>query len=390
MESPTIRCVIMRGGTSKALFLREGDLPRDDALRERVILGIFGSPDRRQIDGLGGADPLTSKLAIIGPPRSSDVDLDYTFAQVEISEPVVDLRSLCGNISSAVGHYAVYEGIVRATEPITMVRAYNTNLERVLRIEVPVKDGRPVDTGDYAIPGVPGTGARIQLDLGDTAGGTTGRLLPTGSPVDVLSVEGVGELEASLLDIGNAHVFVRARDVGMRGTESPDEIDRTPGLSERLERIRAAAAFRMGMITSPRHGKAESPATPIIGVVSPPADYDRYLGAGRIVADEMDLVARLMYMQVAHKTYAGTSTACTGVAAHIAGSLVYEVLREGARQDMTVRIGHPAGIVETESLLEFGPDGPEVRRATLGRTARRLLEGYAFLPARVFAGPQHA
>ncbi len=390
MERPSIRCVIMRGGTSKALFLREGDLPQDPALRDRVVLALFGSPDRRQIDGLGGADPLTSKLAIIGPPRSPAADVDYTFAQVEISEPVVDLRSLCGNISSAVGHYAVYEGLVRAVEPVTVVRAYNTNLDRLLRIEVPVKDGRPVDTGDYSIPGVPGTGARIQLDLGETAGGATGSLLPTGRPIDSLSVAGVGEIEASLVDIGNAHVFVRASDVGMRGDESPDAIDRDAALCERLERIRSAAAFRMGMISSPSRGKAESPATPIIGVVSPPRDYARYLGRGEVLADEVDLVSRLMYMQVAHKTYAGTSTACTGVAAHIPGTVVHEVLRAEARGAVSVRIGHPAGMIETESVLEFGPVGPRVLRATLGRTARRLMEGYAFVPDRVFAQAWHA
>ena len=390
MKSSPIRCVIMRGGTSKALFLREGDLPRDPALRHQVILALFGSPDRRQIDGLGGADPLTSKLAIIGPPRKPDVDIDYTFAQVEIAEPVVDLRSLCGNISSAVGHYAVYEGLVRAVEPVTVVRAYNTNLDRVLRIEVPVCDGKPVDTGDYAIPGVPGTGARIQLDLGDTAGGATGRLLPTGSPVDRLPVEGLGTLEVSLVDIGNAHVFVRAADVGMRGDESPDEIDRSPALLERLERIRSAAAFRMGMISAPSRGKAESPATPIIGVVSPPKDYPRYLGEGQVLAAEVDVVSRLMYMQVTHKTYSGTSTACTGVAAHVPGTVVHEVLRPEARGAVALRIGHPAGVIETESQVEFGPEGPKVLRATLGRTARRLMEGYAFVPARVCAEAPHA
>ncbi len=385
MESPMIRCVIMRGGTSKALFLREGDLPAEPARRDEVILALFGSPDRRQIDGLGGADPLTSKLAIIGPPRSPDVDLAYTFAQVEIAEPVVDMRSLCGNISSAVGHYAVFEGIVKPVEPITVVRAYNTNLERVLRIEVPVKGGKPVDTGDYAIPGVPGTGARIQLDLGETAGGATGSLLPTGSPLDSLEVEGIGEIDASLVDIGNAHVFVRARDVGMRGCESPDEIDGSPDVRDRLERIRSAAAYRMGMITSPAQGKAESPATPIIGVIAPPMDYGRYLGQGEVRAEEMDLVARLMYMQIAHKTYAGTSTACTGVAARIPGTVVHEAMRPDAGQGMVVRIGHPAGVIETEARLEFSAAGTKVVRATLGRTARRLMEGYAYLPDRLFA-----
>lgn len=370
----------MRGGTSKALFLREGDLPVDDGERDRVILALFGSPDKRQIDGLGGADPLTSKLAIIGPSRSGDADLTYTFAQVGIAEAVVDFRSLCGNISSAVGHYAVYEGLIPCREPLTVVRIYNTNLQRILRVEVPVRNGRPIDTGDYAIPGVPGTGARIQLDLAETAGGATGRLLPTGNPIDVLHVDGVGDIEASLVDIGNAHVFVRAKDLGLQGTETPDVIDADRELRDRLERIRGAGAFRMGMITSPDRSQSESPATPIIGVVAPPTGYRSYLTQEQISAEDVDLVARLMYMQVTHKTYAGTSTACTGVAARIPGTVVHEALPPLAHERLAIRIGHPAGVVVTESAAQVTEGGYRVLRSTLGRTARRLMEGYAFLP----------
>ena len=179
-----IRCVIMRGGTSKAVFLKEGDLPVDEVERTRTVLSVFGSPDRRQIDGLGGADPLTSKLAIIGPvrtaePRAANTHLTYTFGQVEITHPEIDWLSLCGNISSAVGAFAVYEGYVTASEPMTQVRVFNTNLSRVLTIEVPVKDGRPIEQGTYSVPGVPGTGARILIDFSDTAGAATGALLPT-------------------------------------------------------------------------------------------------------------------------------------------------------------------------------------------------------------------
>ena len=168
----SIRAVIMRGGTSKAIFLREADLPSDPKERERVILSIFGSPDKRQIDGLGGADPLTSKLAIIGPvredlPRAAGTHLTYTFGQVEIDHPEIDWLSLCGNISSAVGAYAVFEGLVRPTSPVTSVRVFNTNLNRVLTVEVPVEGGRPVERGDYIVPGVPGSGARIVIDFAD-------------------------------------------------------------------------------------------------------------------------------------------------------------------------------------------------------------------------------
>lgn len=265
------------GGTSRAVFLREADIPQDEDARRRLVLRIFGSPDKRQIDGLGGADPLTSKLAIIGPPRddprAAGTHLTYTFGQVAIDHPEIDYLSLCGNISAAVGAFAVYEGLVQPQAPVTIVRAFNTNLNRVLRIEVPVGGGRPLEAGSYAIPGVPGTDARILIDFADTAGGATGRVLPTGNPVDTVDVEGHGPVEMSLVDIGNAQVFVRAADLGLRGTEAAAEIDARPDLRKLLERIRGAGTYRMGMVTAPGRSRDESPATPLIAMISPPADY---------------------------------------------------------------------------------------------------------------------
>ncbi len=383
-----LRCVIMRGGTSKAVFIRESDLPVDEAERTRIILAVFGSPDKRQIDGLGGADPLTSKLAIIGPPRfdkpnAAGTHLTYTFGQVEIAHPEIDWLSLCGNISSAVGAFAVYEGYVTPREPITEVRAFNTNLNRILTVEVPVKNGRPLEAGTYAIPGVPGTGARIVVDFADTAGGATGSLLPTGNVVDRLEVVEVGTFDVSLVDIGNAHVFIRACDLGLVGTETPSEIDADSALRGRLEKIRGAAAARMGMIKDPARSREDSPATPILGIVSPPASYRNEIDGKDVSEDGLDLVSRLMFMQQSHKTYAGTSTICSGVAARLPGSLVHEASRLQTREAGTVRIGHPAGVIETETRLKNTPEGWAVQRATLGRTARRIMEGYVFIPARL-------
>jgi len=380
-----LRCVIMRGGTSKAVFLKESDLPVDEDARRRTILAVFGSPDKRQIDGLGGADPLTSKLAIIGPPRLGDpraanTHLTYTFGQVEITHPEIDWLSLCGNISSAVGAFGVYEGYVTPVEPITEVRVFNTNLNRVLTIEVPAKNGRPLEDGTYTVPGVPGAGARILVDFADTAGGATGSLLPTGNVVDRLEVPGVGALDVSLVDIGNAHVFVRASDLKLSGTETPSEIDANTALRDRLEKIRGAAAARMGMIRDAARSREESPATPILGIVSPPSSYRNEVNGKDVTEDEVDLVSRLMFMQQSHKTYAGTSTVCTGVAARLPGTLVHEVSRLQTREAVTVRIGHPAGVIETETKVNRTQEGWTVQRATLGRTARRIMEGYVFVP----------
>jgi methylitaconate Delta-isomerase len=381
MANP-VRCVIMRGGTSKAVFLKENDLPTNPLLRKNVILGIFGSPDKRQIDGLGGADPLTSKLAIIGPPlsdpRATGTHLTYTFGQVEIDAPAIDFLSLCGNISSAVGAFAVYEGMVQPTAPITTVRAFNTNLNRVLNIEVPVENNRPIERGDFVVPGVPGSGARILVDFAETAGSACGALLPTGNPVDRLEISDFGTIEASLVDIGNAHVFIRARDVGLVGTETAAEIDAKIDLRDLLERIRGAAACRMKMITDPTRSKQDSPATPILGMISPPADYRNDIGRSSVKAGDVDLVSRLMFMQQMHKTYAGTSTVCTGVASRIPGTIVHEMTRPESLLNDVVRIGHPAGVIGTETRVELKGNDYVVRRATLGRTARRIMEGYVF------------
>lgn len=377
-------CVVMRGGTSRAVFLKEADLPQDRAERDRVILAIFGSPDRRQIDGIAGADPLTSKLAIIGPPPADrsfpqPVHLTYTFGQVEIERPEIDWHSLCGNISSAVGVFAIEEGMAPAQAPVTSVRVFNTNLQRVLTIEVPVADGLPVTAGDYAVPGVPGTGARILIDFSDTAGGATGNLLPTGNPVDRLDIPGHGPLEVSLVDIGNAHVFLRAADLGLTGTETAAQIDADPTLRALLETIRGMAAHRMGMIDDPARSARLSPATPLLGMIGAAQDYRIDLTGETVSADEVDLVSRLMFMQQMHKTYAGTSTVCTGVAAKLSGTIVHQLARQ--REGQEVRIGHPAGVIETETVIErLGENDYAVHRATLGRTARRILEGRAFVP----------
>ncbi len=379
-----IRSVIMRGGTSRAVFLKIADLPADPRVRDRVILKMFGSPDKRQIDGLAGADPLTSKLAIIGPPPATadaaGCHLQYTFGQVEIDRPEIDFKSLCGNISSAVGAFGVYENMVPVAEPITTVRVWNTNLNRELRVETPVEHGRPVESGDYVVPGVPGSGARILVDFAATAGAATGALLPTGSPIDVLDLPGGRRIEASLVDIGNAHVFVRARDVGLTGIETPEQIDRDHALLDLMERIRAAGAVRMGLLEDPARSREETPATPIVGVVAPPADYREFLTGRMVEARDIDVVGRLLFMQRAHKTYAGTSTVCTGVASRLHGTVVHEAARAEHRDAVVCRIGHPGGVIETE--CRTSPDG-RVGRATLGRTARRIMEGYAFVPDEV-------
>ncbi len=217
-EMEMLRCAIVRGGTSKGVFIMANEYPKDPAKRDAAILAVYGSPDVRQIDGLGGADVLTSKHAIISPSSRPDADVDYTFCQVSFDTAFVDYRGNCGNISSGVGPFAIDEGLVAPVEPITTVRINMTNSQRILVAEVPVKDGKAMVDGDFAIDGVPGTGAKIAMDWSDVVGGITGKLLPTGNAKDTIEVDGI-KYTVSIVDAGNPVVFVNAASLRMTGTE---------------------------------------------------------------------------------------------------------------------------------------------------------------------------
>jgi 2-methylaconitate cis-trans-isomerase PrpF len=379
-EQKRIRAVVMRGGTSRALFVMRNELPADPALCDRVILRMYGSPDVRQIDGLGGADPLTSKLAIIGPSTRPDADVDYTFGQVSIAQPFVDCAGNCGNISSAVGPYAIDEGLVDPVEPVTTVRIHQTNTRCILIAQVLVRNGKALVEGDYHIDGVPGTGARIALDFSDTAGAVTGKLLPTGQPVDRLDVPGVGPVDVSIVDAGTPCVFVRAADMGLAGTETPPEIDADRVLNDRIERIRGAAAANVGIVERWQDAAHKSPYLPFFAMVSPPAEYLDFTTGQMVAADRVDFCSRLLFMLKMHKAYPVTGTVCTGAAARIPGTLVYEAARPGSRGQSLTRIGHPAGVIDIDAAIEMGDAGPRLVQAALGRTARRLMEGYVFVP----------
>jgi 2-methylaconitate cis-trans-isomerase PrpF len=380
-EMERIPCVIMRGGTSKAVFLLDNDLPKDQAKRDRIILSVFGSPDSRQIDGLGGADPLTSKLAVIAPSARDDADIDYTFGQVDLHSAFVDYSSNCGNISSAVGPFAIAQGLVKITEPVTTVRIFNTNTAKVFEADVTIVDGKPAVIGDYKVDGVPGIGARISLNFAGTVGSKTGKLLPTGSPKDQIDVEGFGKLSVSMVDAGSPMVFVLAEDLGLKGIESPKEIDSNPEMLELLEKIRCIAAEKMG-IASRAEAREKVKAVPMVAFVSPPQAYKSHITGEEVKPDGVDFVSRDMFMQIMHKTYSGTATVCTGCAAVTSGTIVNAVMRKN-RQDRIVRIGHPGGVIDADMKTEETPSGIKITRAAIGRTARRIMEGYVYVPRNI-------
>ncbi|TWH47920.1 2-methylaconitate cis-trans isomerase PrpF family protein [Sporomusa sp. KB1] len=381
-EMEMLRCFIVRGGTSKGVFIMKNDLPRDAARRDAVIRAIYGSPDLRQIDGLGGADVLTSKLAIISPPSRPDADVDYTFGQVSFETECIDYGGNCGNISAAVGPFAIDEGLVEPVEPVTTVRIHLTNSNNILVAAVPVKNGKAMVDGDFAIDGCPGTGARITLDWSDVCGGITGKLLPTGNPRDSITVDG-RTYTVSIVDAGNPVVFIQAGELNLKGTEAPPALEGSPALMATIEKIRGQAAVLCGMVDNPAAAKAVSPYAPFFAIVSPPADYLAYNGKA-ISAGEVDIVARLLFMQKVHKTYPVTGTVATGAAVRIPGSVAWNVLRAEAQSKVTVHIGHPGGVIPVEA--ESSEAGGQIKVTRLGvyRTARRIMEGYVYVRKSVY------
>ena len=383
-EMETLRCAIVRGGTSKGIFIMKNELPADPVLRDKAIQAIYGSPDLRQIDGLGGADTLTSKLAIIGPATKEGADVDYTFGQVSITDPFVDYGGNCGNISSAVGPFAIDMGLVEPVEPVTTVRIHMTNTGRILTAQVPVKGGKAAVEGDFAIDGVPGTGARITLDWSDVVGGITGRLLPTGSPKDVIQA-GVKAYTVSVVDAGNVVVFIRAEELGLTGTETPAQIDGDAALMDRIEEIRGKVCQKIGLVERWEDAKQVTPYQPFFAMVSPPAAHTCFNGI-RVEADQVDVVSRLTFMLKMHKAYPVTGTVATGAVARVKGSVVWDLLSEKAREEEVLRIGHPSGIIPIEALADSGEEDTQIKKLGVYRTARMIMEGQVYVRKAVFQG----
>jgi 2-methylaconitate cis-trans-isomerase PrpF len=380
-----IPCVIQRGGTSKGVYFHEKDLPKSPELREKVILSVFGSPDIRQIDGLGGADPLTSKTAIVGPSKRDDADVNYTMGQVSITESLIDFFGNCGNISSGVGPFAIDEGLVTVKEPETIVRIYNTNTKKILKAYVPTYEGKTKYTGDYNIDGVPGTGSKILLDYSETSGTLGGQVLPTGKPVDMITFPVIGEAEVSIVDVGNPVCFFNAETLGFSGKEGPTDPKVLEAL-ENIEIIRGTVSKYLRLASDASKARTESPTLPLIIYVSEPDDYTSFTDGTRINGTDIDLIARSFFMQVMHKTYPGTGAVCTAAAAMIDGTIVNRVCSAKAKEAKLVNIGHPSGTMPVEVDVENTSQGPKVKLVAFGRTSRRILEGFVYVPEKLFQG----
>ena len=368
---------IMRGGTSKGVYILQSDLPKEKELWEPILLRLMGSPDKKQIDGLGGSQSVTSKVAIVQPSSRPDADVDYTFAQVSVDKPLVSYKGNCGNISSGVGPFAIEKGLVKAQEGTTSVRIYNTNTDKLIIEQVKTSDGHVEYEGDFSIAGVPGTGAPVKLKFDHPSGTLGSGLLPTGHAVDVLEVPGYGPVEVSIVDAANPLVFARATDLGLTGKELPEELNANPEKLDLLEKVRGLAAVKLGLLTDYTRSAWETPGIPKMTFVAPPDSYETPDGK-TIGADEVDLLSHMMSMQKTHPSYAMTGAMCTAAAAVIPGSIVKEVLRPGTDTQF-IRIGHPAGVLECGVDYEEPREGdvPDITDTFGFRTANLLMEGVA-------------
>ncbi|MSO77704.1 MAG: PrpF family protein [Alphaproteobacteria bacterium] len=380
MRQMRIPAVFMRGGTSKAIVFHQRDLPADRREWDAIFLAAIGSPDAngRQLDGLGGGISSLSKVCVVGPPSRPDADIDYTFAQVSVKDATVDYSGNCGNMSSAMGPFALDEGLIQATGGATSVRIHNTNTNKIIVSRFAVDDGLAAVDGDFALPGVAGHGAPIRLEFLDPGGAGTGKLLPTGNAVDRLDVPGLGIIQVSMVDAANACAFVRAGDLGLTGTEMPGALDADTALLDKLDRIRRTASVAMGIAASFEAAKSRV-SSPKIGFVSPP-QAAKTLAGEALAPSAMDLTARMISVGQPHRAVPLTAALCIAVAARVAGTLVNQAA-SGVRPEADIRIAQPSGLTVVAAHVRQENTGWRADHAVVYRTARRLMDGTVYVSA---------
>jgi hypothetical protein len=381
MKQLKIPAVFMRGGTSNAVVFNAKDLPADRAQWDEIFLAAIGSPDPygRQLDGMGGGVSSLSKVCVVGPSSRPDADIDYTFAQVQVKEAKVEYGANCGNMSSAMGPFAVDEGLLKVSGGEALVRVHNTNTKKLIWSRFPLDEGLSAVDGDLAIPGVAGTGAPVKLEFREPGGATTGKLLPTGNVADVLEVPGLGKVRVSMVDAANACVFVRAADLGIKGTELPDEIDANPELLKKLSAIRIAASVAMGIAKTPEEA-AKRAAVPFVGFVAPAQDGKTLTGE-TIKAADVDITGRMMSNGQPHRALPLTCTLCMAVAARLEGSVVHEATRPSQNPEAEIRIAMPSGVLTVAASVRKLEGQWHAEQGAFYRTQRRLFEGQVLVRA---------
>ncbi len=371
------KTVFMRGGTSKGCMFLKEDLPENREEWDSIFLQAMGSPDPKQIDGLGGTVSSNNKIVIVWKSEEPGIDVEYLVGQVIVGKEQVDYKSNCGNMTAAVGPFAVEAGLVKVVEPITTVHLLNRNTDKYIDVTVPCENGTFAQDGDCHIAGVDGTAAELKVKFLNPAGAKTGKLLPTGNVMDVLDIPGLGKIAASILDVSNPMVLVRAEDVHALGTELPEEVNANTELMDVLEKIRGTAACMMGFAKDLKDATDNSPAVPKVGFVTTPKSYTE-IGGTEVHAEDMDVCARVISVFKCHKACPLTSASSIAVAAALEGSVVNGLVAEGTSLE-NVRIGHPSGIMTMCPEINLTEVGADVPAVAVQRTARRIMDGTVYI-----------
>ncbi|MBH0034745.1 2-methylaconitate cis-trans isomerase PrpF [Pseudoalteromonas sp. NZS71_1] len=387
MFKPQIKvpATYMRGGTSKGVFFNLTDLPKPAQVageaRDNLLLRVIGSPDpyAKQTDGMGGATSSTSKTVILSKSEQADHDVDYLFGQVAIDKPFVDWSGNCGNLTSAVGAFAISNGLVdKSRVPnngVAIVRVWQANIKKSILVHVPMTNGEVQETGDFELDGVTFAAAEVKLEFIDPADGD-GALFPTGNVADDLEVPGVGTLKATMINAGIPTIFINATDIGYTGTELQDDINNDVAALEKLETIRAYGAVKMGLITNISEAQARQ-HTPKVAFVALPLDYKA--SSGKLIeAANINLLVRAMSMGKLHHAMMGTAAVAIGTAAAIEGTLVNIAAGGGALSE--VNFGHPSGTLKVGAEAKNNAGNWLVTKASMSRSARVLMEGVVRVP----------
>lgn len=376
------RTVFMRGGTSKGCLFKKEDLPADKAEWDDIFLEVMGSPDPKQIDGMGGTVSSNNKIVIIWKSEEKDVDIEYLVGQVIVGKRQVDYKSNCGNMTAAVPAFCVEEGMVDIKEPVTTVRMLNKNTDKYINVDVPIDPETHTfaQDGDCEIAGVDGTAAELKVDFLNPAGSKTGKLLPTGNVLDVLDIPGLGKIESTIIDVSNPIVLVRAEDLGMKGTELPEEINSNSEVMDNLEKIRGTACVMMGLAKDLKEATDNQPGVPKVGFVTVPKNFVDIEGKD-VDAGKMDVCARVISVFKCHKAIPLTAASSVSTAAFLEGTIVNQIAPVKGGQT-TVRIGHPSGIMTmVPTVIKEGndPAGYKIPGVAVQRTARRIMDGYVYI-----------
>jgi 2-methylaconitate cis-trans-isomerase PrpF len=382
-DAKSVPCVVIRGGTSRGLFFHECDLPGDRKLRDEVIMGAVGAPDPRQVDGIGGADLLLSKVAVVARADDDDADLECEFANIAPGKLRPAYGTNCGNLVAGVALFGIEEGLLGMRESTSSIRIRNRNSGKIT--EACVRGLAAELRMDDRHTGMPATGACIDLDFLEPGGSVLGCLLPTGRKRETISLDDGTAVDVSIVDAGALYVFLRAADLGLSGAETFHELTHDHMMLQRLEQIRCEAATRIGLVSDPSAATERTPDVPKLAFVGPAREYARNDGLGTVSADQVDLVSRIISSQHYHQAYAVTAAIATAAAASLEGSTVNEALgRVTVESEASFRIGHPSGVLDCRIKSRQIDGKTEIVSGGVMRTARRIMQGSVLVPNRCY------